>query len=75
MAPSAEAKFLGIWIDQKRSFWRQAEYTLHKGTMWYLQFGCLARPKKGIKMQHVHTLYSIWIVPQCTIPGRRNTRL
>ena len=85
MKPSAEAKFLGVWIDRKLRFRRQAEYALRKGTAWCLQFGRLARPKKGIKMRHVRTLYeqmllpgmlyaaSVWIVPQRTIPGRRNT--
>ena len=85
MEASAEAKFLGIWIDRKLRFRRQVEYALRKGTAWYLQFGRLARPKRGIRMRHVRTLYeqmllpgmlyaaSVWIVPQRTIPGRRNT--
>ena len=51
--PSAEAKFLGVWIDRKLRFQRQAEHAIRKGTAWLMQFGRLARPKKGITMRHV----------------------
>ncbi|TFY52504.1 hypothetical protein EVJ58_g9980 [Rhodofomes roseus] len=81
--PSEAAKFLGVWVDRKLTFKRQAEYALKKGTTWLMQFGRLARPKGGLSLCHVRTLYqqmllpgmlyaaSVWITPQRKVEGRQ----
>ena len=63
ITPSKSHKYLGVHIDDKLSGKTHAAYTLAKGTQRVGQIARLSGITKGIRAQHLRTLYYTTVVP------------